>query len=171
MNWDPNGTGPIGTAIGVGIGGFLGGLGGGVVGGVLGAGAGTIVAPGFGTVGGGITGAQAVAAVGAVAGAGIGGYIGDQVGDAIDNILQMANPPGSTRGPWPWLPPKSNAGKSCPSSPPPNCSEERQACADICADAQSNPDLPHVYGGGIAQCIRSCLPAACGGEPVSKGSN
>lgn len=85
-NWDPSGTGPIGTAIG----GLLGGLGGGVVGGVLGAGGGTVVAPGVGTVAGGVGGAEEGATVDAVAGAVPGGYIGDQVSDAIDNIMHMS---------------------------------------------------------------------------------
>lgn len=65
-----------GAAIGAGAGLLLGGL----TGGLLGAGGGTLVAPGFGTIGGGaagaLAGAEAGAGVGAAVGAAVGGLIG-----------------------------------------------------------------------------------------------
>jgi len=56
------------------------------------------------------------------------------------------------------------------------CRKERQACAEECADAQDNFNKPNVFGGSIANCIKGCLPAKCGGNRpdddfVDNGSN
>jgi RHS repeat-associated protein len=49
------------------------------------------------------------------------------------------------------------------------CRTERERCIELCTDAQSDPDRRRVYGGSMSQCIRSCLPEQCGGEPKWKG--
>jgi RHS repeat-associated protein len=68
--------------------------------------------------------------------------------------------------PMPFAP--TSTGELCPEDEE-FCREQRRACAEQCAAAQSDPDRSHVYGGSISQCIRNCLPERCGGEPTWKG--
>lgn len=50
-----------------------------------------------------------------------------------------------------------------------DCTEEIEACSELCAAAQVDPDRKHVYGGSMTQCMKNCLPERCGGEPTWKG--
>ncbi|TXI76608.1 MAG: RHS repeat-associated core domain-containing protein [Dechloromonas sp.] len=68
--------------------------------------------------------------------------------------------------PMPFAP--TDTGEVCPDDEE-FCREQRRACAEMCADVQTDPDRNHVYGGSISQCIQNCLPEKCGGEPKWKG--
>jgi uncharacterized protein RhaS with RHS repeats len=50
-----------------------------------------------------------------------------------------------------------------------DCTEEIEACSELCAAAQADPDRRRVYGGSMTQCMKNCLPERCGGEPKWKG--
>jgi RHS repeat-associated protein len=50
-----------------------------------------------------------------------------------------------------------------------DCTKEKEECSEQCAEAMTDPDLRHVYGGSMTQCIKNCLPERCGGEPLWKG--
>jgi RHS repeat-associated protein len=50
-----------------------------------------------------------------------------------------------------------------------DCRKEVEACSELCAAAQVDPDRQHVYGGSMSQCMKNCLPERCGGEPTWKG--
>ena len=123
---------------------------------------------------------------------GIGIGVGIGVGAIICSVLpscwqgleqtldDLLNPPPSPESPaiptqpppLSWMHnPAANAHRDrpgCPdpgATPPPDCKEERNACAELCADAQTDPDLPHVFAGSMAECMKSCLPPECGGHP------
>lgn len=55
------------------------------------------------------------------------------------------------------------------SVPDDDCREEIKHCAQLCSEAQIDPDASHIYWGSIMQCMRNCLPERCGGEPKWKG--
>lgn len=50
-----------------------------------------------------------------------------------------------------------------------DCTKEIEECSELCADAMTDPDREHVYGGSMTQCMKNCLPEKCGGEPLWKG--
>lgn len=43
------------------------------------------------------------------------------------------------------------------------CAAEVRGCTALCTRARTDPDLPTVFGGSFRTCMRSCLPARCGG--------
>jgi RHS repeat-associated protein len=49
------------------------------------------------------------------------------------------------------------------------CRKEREACSEMCSQAQYDPDRRHAFGGSMSQCMRNCVPEKCGGEPKWKG--
>lgn len=91
---------------------------------------------------------------------------------ASNNPLRYTDPTGkateATLIPYWFFPRRSSSDGWCP-APPPDCREEKEGCSELCADAQTDPDLQHVYGGSITQCLKNCLPVRCGGEGLWKG--
>jgi hypothetical protein len=44
------------------------------------------------------------------------------------------------------------------------CDEERAACAQRCAQAATDSDMPEIYYTGFDKCMKGCLSAECGGN-------
>ncbi|MDQ0568338.1 RHS repeat-associated protein [Variovorax paradoxus] len=44
-----------------------------------------------------------------------------------------------------------------------DCTAERAGCTAMCTRARTDPNLPTVFGGSFGTCMRSCMPARCGG--------
>jgi hypothetical protein len=62
-----------------------------------------------------------------------------------------------------------------PNSNDDECRAAKMECSIMCTDLYESGDGKkggageHIFGGSIAQCIRNCLPEACGGEGKWKG--
>jgi RHS repeat-associated protein len=121
--------------------GLLGCIVGGTIGGLIGGGGGTLIEPGGGTVIGGVGGAEE----------------GCDIGSGAETALQLMQMASTFA--------RNRAG-DCPGI---DCRKEREHCAELCARAQNDPDMRHIYGGSITQCMKNCLPEECGGEPKWKG--
>jgi len=94
-----------------------------------------------------------------------GALVGAALGCATGSLIPEPEPL-VTPQPMPFAP--ADTGEVCPDDGE-FCREQRRACAEMCADVQTDPNRNHVYGGSISQCIRNCLPEKCGGEPKWKG--
>ncbi|HCL5275926.1 TPA: RHS repeat protein, partial [Salmonella enterica] len=47
-----------------------------------------------------------------------------------------------------------------------DCGEIHERCEMLCRTAKIDPDMSHIWGGSIFNCLNGCLPARCGGNAV-----
>ncbi|MBL8708130.1 MAG: hypothetical protein JNL25_02955 [Rhodospirillaceae bacterium] len=47
-----------------------------------------------------------------------------------------------------------------------DCAQEHLECDQLCRRAKLSPDMRGIWGGSRDRCMRGCLSAACGGNPV-----
>jgi len=59
-------------------------------------------------------------------------------------------------------PPSPSGGQMCLE----DCEAERRACDALCQTARNDPDMPNIWGGAYGKCMRGCVSARCGGNPV-----
>ncbi|CAE6817416.1 hypothetical protein R69927_03455 [Paraburkholderia domus] len=50
-----------------------------------------------------------------------------------------------------------------------SCASEKAACRTLCSSARYDPDMRNIWGGSMRRCMMGCVPARCGGNPVSGG--
>jgi len=51
-----------------------------------------------------------------------------------------------------------------------DCQEEINQCETLCRRARGDSDMRHIWGGSFATCMRGCVSARCGGNPVSSSA-
>ncbi|QWP76102.1 hypothetical protein J5226_21300 [Lysobacter sp. K5869] len=125
-----------GGAVCVGAAGYYGG---GLAGAAAGGAAGGLVCSPSGP--GALACAAATGTGGAVAGSKAGGLLGAAVGGAAGNLIGQA---------------------VCPDEEEENsCAKEIAACEKLCDRAQTDPDMPNVWGGSRARCMLGCVSWRC----------